>query len=981
MLWRVILFILISIPVYAQNLDLEQFVHELSKRQSKVEEFQFIKKIATQLGIKNVYMFGGTAAAWAHYVRWDMQRELGIENLQPERFDYDYTNIFRANQDFDVVIDGTIEQAEKLEQIVQDKFKYFSGARPTWEVRLLNEQRADKDPIMGSDFQNQHTDSHSTGLIEMLDCESFDCIKDVRDFKKEQSQFLLDVYEAKLHYYFNDKHEKTSRFLKGMNPEILSVIRFFTKAVQYELEIRPEDLVILENIIQNFNPRESRTWDSYVGRWLEKNAKKLIVNAIDMEFAQKLITDIGLKSKLIQLGDVKVENSMAWWLNKQALVSKPVGKGRGRKAKDIFPLNKQGQILVAHETNSFSAFESITKAHDGSPNVLISRKDVIGEAAAYGDGHYVRLGNIGARGTGLTIRYILNPEARLHSDFDMTQDYLIIKNRNALRVIYEKLDLAPVEYLEKIIAGIEFDFNDKGVLEKLKRRIKRKVQFLDQASKNKVYKLARRAIINDKIKSGVYEQVLEVLANGMSSGQKDQAKLFGLLDRALENPELFSITVNQLRESGHFDSYIMSRRGILVDIIKESMLRDFSKEVGDENYLTEMKSKQFQMRVAIIKSAILLNDSFLDRHDSLDLVLESMNNMDSVTLKILVENYIFKDEVMLYNKKWFELIDSLLDNRLNLHSIDEYLIRNKVFTRYPTKSLEWLFKHVQKRSMYQNQEVERSQNPNKQVALVEDIIQFVSKNLDANDSAYAYKTLFKIPFPDEAMNVYLQQHRAFTKDYVAEVNGRAYVVSHIRELITEKFMKLDKDLVFWAIKHYIENEGDIRNNGFAISILENDILLSYENEYLEMVRNLEVNDLNRSGLIDHFFSSSKIHQKFGGKFLDVINHSIIHQDYKKHLLGFDFSLLNRKEYWKDYPQKMEKILLNFIKKGNIGYGEAMAVIKDTIPNIQTVYPELLKKYIPKGRGYENRLNAGIVTIIADELDDYLVIDECSGNYR
>ena len=99
-------------------------------------------------------MFGGTAAAWGHYVRWDMRRELGIEELQPHRFDYDYTNVFRANQDFDIVIDGTVEQAEAFEAAVQKQFNYFSGTRPTWEVRLLNESRLDKDAIMGEDFQN-----------------------------------------------------------------------------------------------------------------------------------------------------------------------------------------------------------------------------------------------------------------------------------------------------------------------------------------------------------------------------------------------------------------------------------------------------------------------------------------------------------------------------------------------------------------------------------------------------------------------------------------------------------------------------------------------------------------------------------------------------------------------------------------------------------------------------------------------------------
>ena len=471
---RILLFIIIlSQFAWSQNFVLDDFVRELSTRQSRVEEFRHIKRIATELGIKHVYMFGGTAAAWGHYVRWDMRRELDIENLQTERFDYDYTNIFRANQDFDVVIDGTVEQAEALEAAVQKQFNYFSGTRPTWEVRLLNEKRLDKDPIMGADFQNQHTDSHSTGLIEMMDCEGFDCVKDVRDIKNPKSAFLMDLYEATLHYYFSKDHEQTLRFQQGMNPPILSVIRYFTKAVQYQLSMRKNDIKILNRIIKNFDPVESEHWNRYVLKWLEKNAKKLIVNAIDMEFAQNLLENNGLKEKLIQLGNPAVNDSMAWWLNKEALKSYPIGMGDGKTAAELFETNTDGDIIVSHETNSFPAFESITKAHDGRANVLISRSDMSGESAMFGDGHYTQIGLLGARGTGLTIRYKLHPDARENSDFIKDKSYVVIKNKNVIEVIYESLQLSAVEYFERLVNGLEFESSDLGVVEKLKRRVMR----------------------------------------------------------------------------------------------------------------------------------------------------------------------------------------------------------------------------------------------------------------------------------------------------------------------------------------------------------------------------------------------------------------------------------------------------------------------------------------------------------------------------
>ena len=494
---------------WSQDFVLDEFVQELSLRQSRVEEFRHIKKIATSLGIKHVYMFGGTAAAWGHYVRWDMRRELGIENLQAGRFDYDYTNIFRANQDFDVVIDGTTEQAEALEAAVQSKFNYFSGSRPTWEVRLLNEKRLDKDPILGANFQNQHTDSHSTGLIEMMDCEGFDCVKDVRDIKNSKPAFLMDMFEAKLHYYFSDKHTQTSRYLKGMNPPILSVIRYFTKAVQYELEQRPEDIQILEKMIRDFSPRDAHNWDSYVLRWLEKNAKKLIVNAVDMEFAQNLIEKNGLKRKLKALGNPSRFDSMAWWLDKEALKSFPLGQGQGKTAAELFPSNENGEIIVAHETNSFPAFESITKSHDGKANVLISRKDKNGESAVFGSGHYTRFGRSGARGTGLTIRYKLNPMARVGSDFFIaSDDYVIVNNKLALEVIYESMNLDAESFYDLLLGGLEFDFSDQGVLEKIKRRISRQILQMSASERIKILSKIKDKVHSNEIKEASLAYIL-----------------------------------------------------------------------------------------------------------------------------------------------------------------------------------------------------------------------------------------------------------------------------------------------------------------------------------------------------------------------------------------------------------------------------------------------------------------------------------------
>ncbi len=85
----------------------------------------------------------------------------------------------------------------------------------------------------------------------------------------------------------------------------------------------------------------------------------------------------------------------------------------------------------------FLGYESITRSKKGEPNVFSSRKGVPGENAIHGGGFYTKVGRSGARDTGFTIRFKLNPDARLGHDFDYVpkEDFVIIKNKRALRVL------------------------------------------------------------------------------------------------------------------------------------------------------------------------------------------------------------------------------------------------------------------------------------------------------------------------------------------------------------------------------------------------------------------------------------------------------------------------------------------------------------------------------------------------------------------
>lgn len=421
----------------------------LGERMSRVPEFRFMRELAPSLGIR-IYLFGGTAAGYAHYVRWDLLRERGDARFQADRFDYDFTNIYRSNQDLDIVVDGSKEAILKLEQRLREAFPHFQGEKEAWEVRSL---RDDLGPtkmalLNNPDFINQNSDSNSTGLIEVTPTK-LGTVRDLFQWDHPLPPCLEDFAAGKIRYYDNPKHEKTERARSGDNPKILSVIRYLAKVTQFDLEVSPGMLLGLKEIIKNYDvKKETRR---YVLRKIQEFGTKIIQNAVNIESALQLIEEVGLKEKLSPISDKRLVGSLSWWMNKEALPSLPVGRGQGATAASL------GITVVAHETSSFLAYESITRAHTGEPNVLKSRAGFPGEAAQHGDGFYTKTGREGAAGTGITIRFEVAPNAREGTDFQRgPHGYVIFHNKKALRVIQESLKMGPLEYLEFIKASPEY---------------------------------------------------------------------------------------------------------------------------------------------------------------------------------------------------------------------------------------------------------------------------------------------------------------------------------------------------------------------------------------------------------------------------------------------------------------------------------------------------------------------------------------------
>ena len=286
------------------------------------------------------------------------------------------------------------------------------------------------------------------------------------NWKVKESPFVEDVLNKRLRYLYNKNHKETWRYKRGQNPEIFSVIRYFIKMFQHELQPYSEDRVRLEKIIKDFRPKSVN--ERYIEYWLYKNVPKLFLHSRDVEYAWNTLEEFGLRQKLLRIGDRKTLETPAWWASKEPLASFELGLGDGKTAKEL-------RIeYIAHDTPDLKSWVTITRSRRGVPNFFISRKNTNGESAVYGSGVYGMYNSkSGFWNTGATVLLRLNPGAREWSDFELVRKFgiIIVKNRNAIEVVSQKFKAESLmEYFKMFVKQSGKD-NNQVLMERLKRRI------------------------------------------------------------------------------------------------------------------------------------------------------------------------------------------------------------------------------------------------------------------------------------------------------------------------------------------------------------------------------------------------------------------------------------------------------------------------------------------------------------------------------
>lgn len=440
-----------------QNGDFEAFEKDIDAHLTNVEEFMFIKAWA-EVHQRRVYLFGGSATAFCVYTRWFKEFQNGSPRFSADKFNFALPNIYHSNQDIDILIDGSTSEAEELQRQLQKRYPYekVAGGKviSVWEVRPLRHSIDMKADILdNNDFQNQNTDSNSTGLVEITNPPSDRSrIQDLRRAFDGEGRFFQDVVNGQITYYHTRQHETTTR-AKASNPILISAVRFLIKLFEYDLKTDEISLDRVAKIIKSADI-EKITTQRGARRWLEKNAAKLLNNAVNVEAADKVLKKLGLTTKLADVGEKNDPQSMNQLLKLTPLPSLPINSGPGQDAS--LTAATLGVSRVYLKVSDFLTFERLRSATVGAPNIL-----VYPQRKLYGPDRPAVAVSVQPENNlnGIWVALDVNPNALRGKDFEISSKNSVnVFNRSALTVAPESLVIPREKFIEFVSSNADEEF-------------------------------------------------------------------------------------------------------------------------------------------------------------------------------------------------------------------------------------------------------------------------------------------------------------------------------------------------------------------------------------------------------------------------------------------------------------------------------------------------------------------------------------------
>ncbi len=512
-------------------------------RKERVAVFNEIQRLADENHLR-VFLFGGSAASFAYYVNTDLKREAGDAEILNSRFQYYWDQIYRTSQDLDLAIqrkDGieTEGDIKNFLNLVQQKFQNLRidvlGINTTSNI-----ENKFRPSILGaeSEFLKQNTDSVSTGLIELT---HENLIQDLRLSEDGAPLFLKDLSEGRLQFFRSPLHKESKRYLAEMNPEILSVIRFLTNLLRYDLE---PDVSFEKEVRQILKDSPEYLNQKYVLNWIGRNAPKIFSQAANLERAYNLVSHYHVGAYLQKISEGYKLNTVLWWLKRKPLPSgrtlKPLllnasVRDKEKKAKEL------GLDIVTHETTSFTSYEQIVSSPRGIPNFLLS--DPVNGKAAFGQAVYMTPGHYGRsrddKGL-IQIRMKISPDAVAGQDFNIVErageKMILVYNRDILRLIDRDLDTHLTSIFNLVVQSLS-NIKNKFDIHLIAERLKNKK--FTREEKDQLIKLVEERIYLGDIASpllfSTYFEDAEIQALGLKIVEALESKNIKFSGGALFN--------------------------------------------------------------------------------------------------------------------------------------------------------------------------------------------------------------------------------------------------------------------------------------------------------------------------------------------------------------------------------------------------------------------------------------------------------------
>ena len=357
--------------------------------------------------------------------------------------------------------------------------------------------------------------------------------------------------------------------------------------------------------------------------------------------------------------------------------------------------DKNGEIILSHETSDFKAYENITRSSRGEANVFISREGVKGESAVLGDGFYTKLGFEGATGTNLTIRFKLNLKAREGSDFIYNHDHngaVILKNKKAITLMQENINVTLKDFIKLILNG-GVEEQDLGLIEKMKRKFKRKVFENNEIDEVVLYFMEAFNILKSISKKSWILYLLPTM---------EKSKHFDLLLKELvKNKELHNKLLEYFfsqEESVQYEEQldlIINNLESKTHLIKDVLSKEHWKS---RHYLIdEIIKKGIEHEISAIVKYVLSKEHWKSKHYLIDEIIKK--GIGQGISAIIM--YVLPNEV---NRNWFLQI-SELENGDDNYLLATYVLSQPIWKNNGDLIKKFLNNHHKNSIFYSRQDL------------------------------------------------------------------------------------------------------------------------------------------------------------------------------------------------------------------------------------------------------------------------------------